>query len=384
MSVPVSLAERVRSRLAASETPLGAEQLTALARKESNLLVDSAALAELTGELSADLLGAGPLEPLLALAGVTDVLVNSAAEVWVDRDGVLQRSAVRFADDQAVRRLAMRLAAQAGRRLDDAAPYVDASLPDGTRLHAMLPPLVAHPTICLRVLARRRLGIGDLIERGALDERSAALLVGIVRARLSLLISGGTGTGKTTLLAALLSEADPGDRILTIEDAAELAIEHPHVVALLARTSNIEGAGAVTLRELVRQALRMRGDRLVVGEFRGAELAELLAALNTGHSGGAATVHANSVLDVGSRLVALAALGGMSAQVLRAQAASALDVLVHVRRDSGGRRRLAEVALWPRAGTEPVPVWSMDAGIGPGWSRLQQRLADAGVSGAES
>jgi pilus assembly protein CpaF len=208
----------------------------------------------------------------------------------------------------------------------------------------------------------------------------AELLSALVQARFSLLISGGTGAGKTSLLAALLGQVDPTDRILTIEDAAELAIRHPHVVSLVTRSANIEQAGAVGLAELVRQALRMRADRLVVGEFRGPEIVELLAALNTGHSGGAATVHANSVRDVPARLIALAALGGMPADTLLAQAASGLDLLIHVGRNRAGQRQVQQLALWQRrAGASPEMVWSVADGVGPGAGELRERLVDAGL-----
>jgi pilus assembly protein CpaF len=308
------------------------------------------------------------------------VLVNSADQIFIDRGHGLESVPVSFPSDAAVRRLACRLAAQAGRRLDDALPYVDAALPDGTRLHAILPPLVGHPTISLRVLARRRLDLDGLVALGALPREVADVLVAIVHARLSLLISGGTGAGKTSLLGALLGCADRRDRILTIEDAAELVIEHPHVVSLVARAANVERAGAIGLAELVRQSLRMRGDRVVVGEFRGAEIVELLTALNTGHQGGAATVHANSVDDVGARLIALGGLGGMPAEMVLAQAASALDVLVHVRRDPAGARRVEQVALWRReAGAAPALVWAPAPGVGPGADGLRARLAAAGV-----
>jgi len=371
------LVDRVRQRLAAGPSPL---DLGVLAGQESALLLDSAGRSELSGQLAAELTGAGPLEELLAGAGVTDVLVNAADQVWLDRGLGLERSAVRFGSDADVRRLATRLAAQAGRRLDDAAPFVDAVLPDGTRLHAILPPLVAHPTLSLRVLARRRLALAELVAFGAMSSELADLLAALVRARLTLLISGGTGTGKTTLLAALLAMVGPDERIVTIEDTAELTVQHGHVVALLARSSNVEGAGAVGLRELVCQALRMRADRLVVGEFRGAEIVELLAALNTGHAGGAATVHANSVTDVAARLVALAALGGMPAQALAAQAASALEVLVHIRRDRDGRRRVEQLALWPAAlADEPALIWTRAAGLGPAAGRLRWLIEAADI-----
>ncbi len=375
------LVDRVRHRLAAGSTP---HDLGELAGQESVLLLDSLGRSELSDQLAAELTGAGPLEELLATAGVTDVLVNAPDQVWLDRGTGLERAPVRFDSDAAVRRLATRLAAQASRRLDDAAPFVDAVLPDGSRLHAILPPLVAHPTLSLRVLARRSLALPELVTLGTMPGELADLLTALVQARLTLLISGGTGSGKTTLLAALLATVSPAERIITVEDTAELAVRHQHVVALLARSANVEGAGAVELRELVRQALRMRADRLVVGEFRGAEIVELLAALNTGHAGGAATVHANSVGDVAARLVALAALGGMPPDTLAAQAASALDVLVHIRRDRDGRRRVEQVAVWP-AGPLPVAspglAWTRTAGLGPaaGQRRALVEAADVAV-----
>jgi pilus assembly protein CpaF len=371
------LLDRVRARLA--ERP---GQLADVARDESRLLVDSVALTELSQELAAQLDGAGPLEPLLALPDVTDVLVNSADRVWIDRGHGLELTAVRFGTDAEIRALAARLAAQAGRRLDDAAPYVDAALPDGTRLHAILPPLVDHPTLSLRVLARRSLSLAELVARGAMPEPVADVLRAVVAARLNVLVSGGTGTGKTTLLSALLGCVPPGDRIVTVEDAAELAVQHPHVVGLRSRTANVELAGAIGMSTLVRQALRMRVDRLVVGEFRGAEIVELLAALNTGHAGGAATVHANSVRDLPARLTALAALGGMSADVLEAQAASALQVLVHLTRRADGRRMVSELALWPRAGLSSAPpmVWTAAAGAGLGLPQLSELLRQGGFA----
>jgi pilus assembly protein CpaF len=265
------LVDRVRLRLAQESARSGgfdtaSAETTLLS--EAALVVDAGALAELSATLSAELVGAGPLEQLLGLPGITDVLVNSADDVWIDRGSGLEPAPVRFGSDASVRSLATRLAAQAGRRLDDAAPFVDAVLPDGTRLHAILPPLVLHPVISLRVLARRRLSLPDLVELGMFSQDLADLLRAVIAARLTMLISGGTGTGKTTLLSALLAEVPASQRIITVEDAAELTVEHPHVVALLARSANAEGAGAVEMRDLVRQALRMRVDRLVVGEFR--------------------------------------------------------------------------------------------------------------------
>lgn len=371
--------ERVRARLAAPGK-LIAHSIDDVVRAEAGVLADDQTLAAFDEELGAQLAGAGVLEHLLARDGVTDVLVNGPDQVWIECGAGLARTDVRFRSAAEVRGLAVRLAAQAGRRLDDANPFVDVVLPDGTRMHAVLPPLVASPTISLRVLARRRLSVADLVAAAAFDRSVAELLRAVVAARLTMLISGGTGSGKTTLLSALLATVRSDQRIVTVEDAAELAVDHPHVVGLVTRTPNAEHAGAVSMATLVRQALRMRCDRLVVGEFRGAEVVELLTALNTGHAGGAATVHANSAEDVPARLVALAALGGMGADVLLAQAGSALDVLVHVARDRAGLRQVEQVAMWPAAGSGPPSlVWSRTAGLGAAAATLAARLARLGA-----
>jgi pilus assembly protein CpaF len=370
-----NLVGRVRQRLA--ET--GSGDLVGIVRDEQSgaaVIADDAALAALERDVLAELSGAGPLEPLLRLPGVTDVLVNRPDEVWLDRGRGLERALVRFADDVAVRRLAQRLATAAGRRLDDAAPFVDAVLPDGTRLHAVLPPITTHAALSLRVLARRRFELADLVARPV-----AALLRAIVAARLAIVISGGTGTGKTTLLGALLGCVPEAERLVVIEDAREVVTSHPHVVRLVTRAPNVEGAGAVGLRELVRQALRMRPDRLVVGEFRGAEMVELLVALNTGHEGGTATLHANAAVDVPARLAALGALGGLSRAAVTSQVASALDVVVHLRRGPSGGRRVAEIGLLERAGDELIasPAWSSGHGAGARWDVLVERLTGRGV-----
>src|SRR5690348_12345945 len=263
------LVERVRARLAAQPGALTAAAVAAAVRQEADgLLGDDDVLREVRRTVD-ELAGAGPLEPLLRRPGVTDVLVNGPDEVWIDRGQGLERVAVHFPDDDAVRRLAVRLAAAAGRRLDDASPWVDVGLPDGTRLHAVLPPIAAEGTcLSLRVLRRCTLGFPDLAACGTFPSGAEPLLRGIVGRRLSFLVTGGTGSGKTTLLSALLGLADPGERLVLCEDAAELTPAHPHVVRLLTRPPNVEGAGAVGLRDLVRQSLRMRPDRLVVGEAR--------------------------------------------------------------------------------------------------------------------
>ena len=377
MNAEVQFVDRVRRRLAASAAP----DLGVVVRAEqssASVIADDASLAAIEREVAAHVSGAGPLEPLLGLPGITDVLVNAPSEVWLDRGRGLERAGVTFADDIAVRRLAQRLASVAGRRLDDSSPFVDAALPDGTRLHAVLPPITPHTTLSLRVLARRRFELPDLVE-----VRVAALLRAIVAARLTLVISGSTGTGKTTLLGALLGCVPPGERLVVIEDAAELVTSHPHAVRLVTRTANVEGSGVIGLRELVRQALRMRPDRLVVGEFRGAEMAELLVALNTGHEGGAATLHANTAADVPARLSALGALGGLSSSAVASQVASALDVVVHLRHGRFGSRGVAEIGVIEREGDElrVAPVWSCENGAGPRAAAFAERLAQRGVDG---
>lgn len=336
--------ESVRGRLA----HLGREHRpvdVAEAMRASGQVVSDTALLATVAALRRDSVGAGLLEPLLRLPDVTDVLVNGCNQVYVDRGEGLELTSVRFPDDAAVRRLAQRLAASVGRRLDDSSPYVDTRLGDGTRVHAVLDPLAAPGTcLSLRVPARRSFSLEDCVASGSLGPGAARLLTQIVTARLAFLVSGGTGSGKTTLLAALLGLVEEDQRIVIVEDSRELAPAHPHVVRLESRPANAERAGAVTMTDLVRQSLRMRPDRLVVGEVRGAEIVDLLAAMNTGHEGGCGTVHANSATDVPARLEALAALGRMGREALHAQLASALDVVVHVARRHG-HRRVEEVCV---------------------------------------
>ena len=359
------LLERVRRRVADSGQRPTAAVVAAALRAEGGALRGDAEVRAVLATLSSEIVGAGPLDALLRDPAVTDVLVNAPDEVWVDRGEGLQRAPVAFPDEAAVRRLAQRLAAPTGRRLDDAQPWVDARLDGGVRLHAVLPPVAPRGTcLSLRVPRRRAFTLTELGAAGALPPDGAALLDRLVRARVAFLVTGGTGTGKTTLLSALLSLVDPGDRLLLVEDAGELAPAHPHVVRLEARPPNIEGAGAVSLRDLVRQALRMRPDRLVVGEVRGAEVADLLAALNTGHEGGCGTLHANSAADVPARLEALGAVAGLGREALHSQLASGLRVLVHlVRPAGGGCRRVAELAVLRRVGAalvEAQPAWTWD------------------------
>ncbi|KQS68622.1 TadA family conjugal transfer-associated ATPase [Modestobacter sp. Leaf380] len=370
------LVDRVRARLAADAGAPSQAAVATLVREEAGGLLGDGDVLHAVREAVDELSGAGVLEPLLRLPGVTDVLVNGPAEVWVDRGGGLERTPVRFADDEAVRRLAVRLAASAGRRLDDAAPWVDVGLPDGTRLHAVLPPVSGSGTcLSLRVLRRVRLSLDDLDAAGALPGGVAPLLRALVARRLAFLVTGGTGTGKTTLLSALLGCAPPAERLLLCEDAAELDPVHPHVVRLLTRPPNVEAAGSVTLRDLVRQALRMRPDRLVVGEVRGAEVVDLLAALNTGHDGGCGTLHVNRAADLPARLEALGVAAGLDRLAVHSQAAAALAVVVHLRRGPAGRR-VDELGVVRRVGelVEVVPGWRADGGAVPGRPELVRLL----------
>ncbi|MET7903383.1 TadA family conjugal transfer-associated ATPase [Streptomyces sp. NPDC005336] len=378
------LLDAVRLRLAESGAEPTPARVAAALREEGRLLGDTEVLG-VVAALRSELVGTGPLEPLLAAPNVTDVLVTAPDEVWVDRGSGLERTTVTFADTAAVRRLAQRLAAVAGRRLDDARPWVDARLPDGTRMHAVLPPVAVGSTcLSLRVMRPRAFSLAELRAAGTVPPGGAELLRAMLDARLSFLVSGGTGSGKTTLLSTLLGLVGKGERIVLAEDSAELRPDHPHVVRLETRPANQEGRGQVTLRDLVRQALRMRPDRLVVGEVRGPEVCDLLSALNTGHEGGCGTVHANSAADVPARLEALGSTAGLDRAALHSQLAAALSVLVHLVRDRGGRRRIAELHVLDRdrAGyvtTVPAAVWGPEGfERAAGWQRLQKLCVRGG------
>ena len=369
----MSLASAMWAEIAQGRGP-DADAVHRLAAQDTSVFSPSQQ-QELARRLGADVLAAGPLEQLLTMPGVTDVLVNAPDRVWVDRGHGLEQVDVPFPDAEAVRRLAVRLASAAGRRLDDASPFVDAVLPQGARLHAILPPLVdgcAH--ISLRVPSTTRPALGELVAQGCLPASIAELLIAMVKRRVAFVISGGTGSGKTTLLGALLAHVDTTERIVLVEDVRELAIEHPHVVRLEGRRPNVEGAGEVTLVTLVRQSLRMRPDRVVVGEVRGSEVRELMAALNTGHAGGCGTVHANTPADVPARFEALGALAGMSPSSVRTQLRSAIQVVLHVERLSGARQ-LRSIGL-VTGGDEALWVetaWT-NQGPGPAWSSFLHLL----------
>lgn len=378
-----ALLDAVRQRLAESGAEPTPARVAAALRAQGRLLGDTEVLG-VAEELRCELVGTGPLEPLLADPSVTDVLVSAPDRVWVDRGGGLELTEVAFADASSVRRLAQRLAAVAGRRLDDARPWVDARLPDGTRMHAVLPPVAVGSTyLSLRVVRPRAFSPAELTAAGTVPPGGERLLRALIEARVSFLISGGTGSGKTTLLSALLGLVGEHERIVLAEDSAELRPDHPHVVRLEARPANQEGAGEVTLEDLVRQALRMRPDRLVVGEVRGAEVTQLLAALNTGHEGGCGTVHANNAADVPARLEALGTAAGLGRAALHSQLAAALTVVIHLVRDRSGRRRIAEVHVLERdaAGlvvTVPALRWAAEGfAYERGWPRLRMLIGGA-------
>ncbi len=380
------LLDGVRRWLAASGAEPTPARVAQALREQGRVLGD----AEILGaaeQLRSELVGSGPLEPLLADESVTDVLVSAPDRVWVDRGGGLELAPVSFPDVRAVRRLAQRLATVAGRRLDDARPWVDARLPDGTRLHAVLPPVAVGCTcLSLRVVRPRAFTLEELTAAGTVPPGGDRVLRALLRARLSFLVSGGTGTGKTTLLSALLGLVGPDERIVLAEDSAELRPDHPHVVRLETRPANQEGAGLVTLEDLVRQALRMRPDRLVVGEVRGPEVVHLLAALNTGHEGGCGTVHANAAADVPARLEALGTAAGLDRAALHSQLAAALSVVLHLVRDRTGRRRIAEVHVLERdpsglVRTVPALRWGAQAFVAErGWERLRELLHGEGLA----
>ncbi|MEH1012319.1 TadA family conjugal transfer-associated ATPase [Micromonospora sp. CPCC 206060] len=367
-ALPGELAARVRHRFAADGAPVTPAAIVSAVRAEPEVAVlGDTALLRVADRVHDDLTGAGPLAPLLADPAVTDILVNGV-RVWVDRGQGLRQVPVPLGTVDDVRRLAQRLAAACGRRLDDGSPYADARLPDGTRLHAVLPPVATDgPYLSLRTFRQRPFTLDELVAHGTVPRAVAPLLHAMVAARLAYLVVGGTGSGKTTLLNTMLGLVPPTERIVLVEDAAELRPAHPHVVGLQARTSNVEGAGTIGLSDLVRQALRMRPDRLVVGECRGAEVVDLLAALNTGHDGGAGTLHANAPTDVPARLEALGLLGGLPRAALHAQVTAALQVLIQVRRTGQGRV-LESVCLLVPDGPERlvtvVPAWIRGRGLG--------------------
>jgi pilus assembly protein CpaF len=302
---------------------------------------------ELVSQLTDDILGYGPLERLLADDTVTEVMVNGPEHVYVERAGKIERADAHFVDDAHVMRIIDKIVSQVGRRVDESSPMVDARLPDGSRVNAIVPPLaLSGPTLTIRKFSRDPYTINDLITFGTLSARAAQFLGACVKGKLNVLISGGTGTGKTTTLNAVSAFIPSDERIVTIEDAAELQLQQQHVITLESRPPNIEGSGEVKIRDLVRNALRMRPDRIIVGEVRGAETLDMLQAMNTGHEGSLTTIHANSPRDALSRLETLVLTAGVELphRAIREQIASAFDVLVQIERLVDGTRRVSCVA----------------------------------------
>jgi len=297
-------------------------------------------------QITDEVLGLGPIEPLLADATVSDILVNGHASVYVERHGKLQRTDVRFRDDQHLLNIIDRIVSSLGRRIDESSPLVDARLKDGSRVNAIIPPLaIDGPSLSIRRFAVDLLNADALVQMGTLTPAIALVLKAIVRGRMNVLVSGGTGTGKTTMLNVLSSFIPHDERIVTIEDSAELQLQQPHVVRLETRPANIEGRGEVNQRELVRNSLRMRPDRIVIGEVRGPEALDMLAAMNTGHDGSLTTIHANSPRDALGRVENMVAMSGATFPIkaLRQQIASAIDVVIQLERQEDGKRRLVSV-----------------------------------------
>lgn len=370
--------EAVQQRIAEHPEIFSPTQLAAVVREEAGVISDVDVLAVLR-RLRHDSTGVGLLEPIVATEGVTDVLVNGPNEVWFDRGHGLEKSSLYFSSPAELRQLATRLALASGGRLDDAQPYADGRLlrPDGSqlRIHAVLsPPAEQGTCLSLRVLRQSHLSLLSLVQGGTMSPQTARFLQDIVAARRAFLIIGGTGSGKTTLLAALLAEVPERERIICIEDTTELHPPHPHVINLSARHANVDNRGAISMSDLLRQALRMRPDRIVVGEIRGAEVVDLLAALNTGHEGGAGTVHANSLKEVPARMEALAALGGLDRAALHSQLGAAVDVLIHVRRGADGKRKVHEIGLLHGNPVEVELLWDSEQGEYAGFYDFQAEL----------
>jgi pilus assembly protein CpaF len=342
---PVGLRERVLN------------DLTDHLSRESGISRDDR--ERLVAEIADDILGHGPLERLLADDSVTEIMVNGPYDVWVERQGRLFETTVRFTDESHLRRIINKIVAQIGRRIDESSPLVDARLPDGSRVNAVIPPLsLTGPLVTIRKFSKKRLQLNDMIRLGTLTTETVEFLQRCILAELNVLISGGTGSGKTTLLNALSTAIPDSDRIITIEDAAELRLNQQHVLRLEARPKNIEGEGEIAIRELVRNSLRMRPDRIIVGEVRGAEALDMLQAMNTGHDGSLCTVHANSCRDALARIETMVLMAGydLPVRAIRQQVASALDLIVHLERLEDGSRRVTTITEVQRMESDVITL----------------------------
>lgn len=324
-----------------------------LGRADETALIDG---------LVADMAGLGPLEPLLADPTITEIMVNGPQEVYIERNGQLSPASIRFRDDRHLRHVAQTIVSPLGRRLDESNPLVDGRLPDGSRVNAVIPPLSLRGTLLtIRRFRPRPWTFADLVSTSSLTPAMADLLAACVKAKLNVLISGGTSSGKTSLLCAMAGLIPTGERVITVEDMAEIRLDRPHVVPMEARPANSEGRGEVTIRELVRNALRMRPDRIIVGEVRGNEVLDMLQALNTGHEGSLTTVHANSAADALSRLEALVVLSGaqLPVEAIRQHMLAAIDVIIQAVRLPDGARKIVGIYEVMREGglTTPRPVY---------------------------
>ncbi len=342
---PIALRDRVVVDI---RTQLGSE--AGIARDDRERLV---------AEISDDILGHGPIERLLADDSVTEIMVNGPFDIWVERQGRLYQTTVRFNDDSHLRRIINKMVAQVGRRIDESSPMVDARLPDGSRVNAVIPPLsLSGPLVTIRKFANKRLDLQEMVRLGTLSDETVDFLQRCIAAQLNILISGGTGTGKTTLLNALSQGVSDSERIVTIEDAAELQLKQQHVLRLEGRPKNIEGQGEITIRDLVRNALRMRPDRIIVGEVRGAEALDMLQAMNTGHDGSLTTVHANAPRDALARIETMVLMAGydLPLRAIRQQVASALDMILHLERMEDGSRRVTAITEVQRMESEVITL----------------------------
>ncbi|MGH7985669.1 MAG: CpaF family protein, partial [Candidatus Binataceae bacterium] len=374
-TLDVSRLESLEANMASTKVT---QTISDILTEEGRLLTESDR-ARLVEEIKNELLGLGPLEPLLWDDNVSDILVNGPNQVYVERQGKLYLTDVRFNDDQHLMLIIDRIVSQVGRRVDEASPMVDARWPDGSRINAIVPPLALDgPALSIRRFGQRRFTMEDLIEKETLTGEMAEFVQAIVRARLNLLVCGGTGSGKTTMLNCVSAYIPGDERIVTIEDSAELMLQQPHVVRLETRPSNVEGKGEVTQRELVRNSLRMRPDRIIVGEARGAEVFDMLQAMSTGHDGSICTLHANTPRDALGRLEMMMMLSGASIpqRAMRQQIAAAINIVVHLSRLSDGSRKVMKVS--EIVGLESEAVLMQDlfefkrTGIGPGGKVLGQ------------
>ena len=328
---------------------ISAKVITAIGEtldEDGRLLTDSDRV-RLVDEVKNELLGLGPLEPLLRDDDVTDILVNGHDQVFVEKHGKLHQTGIHFHDDQHLMLIIDRIVSQVGRRVDESSPMVDARLRDGSRINAIIPPLaIDGPSLSIRRFGKKRYSVEDLLAKESISAQMVSLLQAVVRARLNMLVCGGTGSGKTTMLHCLSSFVPADERIVTIEDSAELSLQQTHVVRLETRPPNLEGKGEVTARELVRNTLRMRPDRIIVGEVRGAEVFDMLQAMSTGHDGSIATIHSNSSRECLGRLEMMMLLSGFSIpqRAMRQQIASAINIIVHVARLSDGSRRMMKIS----------------------------------------